>query len=270
MIRPGPGVEQPQRRLDLEQRGDQRDLREHRDQQRHRDDRRLAGEVEPGDGVGGHRAEHDGHEGGDEADADRVDQRPEEVGVGEDRRVALPGRRGREVLAVVERRVVLQRQRDDPDHRDEGVEQDEDVDAPPHQLALRGLGLHDYLLPPASDPGAAAPKSLDEQEGDDPGGDEDQHRHRRTDAEVEPPDEVAVGEHRHRAGLVRPAGQDEDVVEHPERVQGAEQQRHQDGRLDQRHGDHPEPLPRVRAVHRGGLEQVLGHQGQTRPSAAAP
>jgi hypothetical protein len=53
-------------------------------------------------------------------------------------------------------------------------------------------------------------EALDEDEGGDDG-------HREED--------------QHRDGVVGPAGEDEDVVEDPEGVQGAEQQRDQDRRL---------------------------------------
>ena len=38
-----------------------------------------AGEGQPGHGVGRHRGEHDRDQGRDQADADRVDQRPDEL-----------------------------------------------------------------------------------------------------------------------------------------------------------------------------------------------
>ena len=80
--------------------------------------------------------------------------------------------------------------------------------------------------------------------------------------EVQGGEQVVVAEDRHRAGVVATAGQDEDVVEDPERVQRAEEQRDQDRRLHERQGDAHEPLPRGRAVDLGRLLQVLGHQGQ--------
>jgi hypothetical protein len=100
-------------------------------------------------------------------------------------------------------------------------------------------------------------------ERDDRDGEEDQHRHRRPDTEVQPLDQVVVGHHRHRARFRRAAGEHEDVVEDPEGVEGTEQHGDQNGRLDQRQRDHPEPLHGGGPVERGGFQQVFGHQCQT-------
>ncbi len=75
MTSPRPGVEQPDRAFDVEQRCHQGDLREHRDQQRDAHQRPLAREGQPGDRVGGHASDDDRDHGGDQTDADGVDQR---------------------------------------------------------------------------------------------------------------------------------------------------------------------------------------------------
>src|ERR1700733_9770599 len=62
-------------------------------------------------------------------------------------------------------------------------------------------------------------EALDEQDGDDRHADEDQNRDRRPDPQVQRVEQVVVAEERDRPGVVRPVGQDEDVVEDPERVQ---------------------------------------------------
>src|SRR6476469_10105115 len=61
-------------------------------------------------------------------------------------------------------------------------------------------------------------------------GQEDQHADRRTQPEVERLEQVVVAEDRHRSGAVGAAGEYVDVVEDPERVEGAEQKRDQDRR----------------------------------------
>src|ERR1022692_902694 len=85
-------------------------------------------------------------------------------------------------------------------------------------------------------------EALDEQEGDDRHADEDQDRDRRTDPQVQRVEQVVPGEDRDRPGVVAALGQDEDVVEDPERVQRTEQQRDQDGRLHQWQRDLREAL----------------------------
>src|ERR1700733_4017033 len=86
-------------------------------------------------------------------------------------------------------------------------------------------------------------EALDKQEGDDRHADEDQDRDRRPDPQVERVEQVVVAQDRDRPGVVGALGQDEDVVEDPERVQRPEQQREQDGRLHQRQRDLGEALP---------------------------
>src|SRR5581483_1119428 len=71
-------------------------------------------------------------------------------------------------------------------------------------------------------------EALDEQEGDDRDADEDENRDRRPDAQVQRGEQVVVAEDGHRARAMATRGQDEDVVEHPERVERPEQQRDQD------------------------------------------
>src|SRR5918999_3741020 len=98
-------------------------------------------------------------------------------------------------------------------------------------------------------------EQLDEDEGDQRDGDEDEHADRRPDAEVERPEQVVVTQHRDRSGAVRATGEDVDVVEDAERVERAEEQRHEDRGLHHRQDDLREPLPRPGAVHLGRLEQ---------------
>src|SRR5262245_19831945 len=71
--------------------------------------------------------------------------------------------------------------------------------------------------------GSGGAEALDEDGRDDRDADQDQDRHRRPDPEVEPGEQVVVVEDRHRVGAVRTAGEDEDVVDYPERVQRSEQ-----------------------------------------------
>src|SRR3984885_14127530 len=104
-------------------------------------------------------------------------------------------------------------------------------------------------------------EALDEQDGDDRHADEDQDRDRRPEPQVQRVEQVVPGEDRDRPGVVTALGQDEDVVEDPERVQRPEQQRDQDGRLYQRQRDLREALPGGSAVYLRGLLQVLGNQG---------
>src|ERR1700738_3089920 len=65
-------------------------------------------------------------------------------------------------------------------------------------------------------------EALDEHERDDRDADEDQDRDRGPDTQVQRGEQVVVAEDRHRPGAVVPGGQDEDVVENPERVQHPE------------------------------------------------
>src|SRR5487761_1700953 len=62
-------------------------------------------------------------------------------------------------------------------------------------------------------------EALDEHHGDDRHADEDQDRDRRSDPQVQRVEQVVPGEDRDRPGAVAALGQDEDVVEYPERVQ---------------------------------------------------
>src|SRR5690242_8429324 len=110
--------------------------------------------------------------------------------------------------------------------------------------------------------GGRGAEALDEQERDDRDADEDQDRDRRPDAQVQRVEQVVVAEDRDRPGAVGAQGQDVDVVENPERVQGPEQQGDQDRRLHQRQRDLREALPARGAVHLRGLLQVFGHQRQ--------
>src|SRR5438067_9004272 len=92
-------------------------------------------------------------------------------------------------------------------------------------------------------------EEFDVEEGDETHRDEDQHRDRGSQAQVEIGEQVVVGEDRDRPRLVLPLGQYVDVVEYPEGVQGPEQQRHQDGGLHQRQDYLGEALPGGGAVH---------------------
>src|SRR6202046_1801600 len=105
-------------------------------------------------------------------------------------------------------------------------------------------------------------EALDEQDGDDRHADEDQDRDRRPEPQVQRVEQVVPGEDRDRPGVVTALGQEDDVVEAPERVQRPEQQRDQDGGLYQRRRDLREALTGGGAVYLRGLLQVLGNQGE--------
>src|SRR6516225_4190658 len=261
---PDPGVEDPEPALDVEQRRHQRDEREHRDQQRYPDERPLAREVEPGHRVRGHRGQHHRDEGRDQADPDGVEQRPGELGGGEDPAVVRPGpARGPERGASRgrDRRGVLERQRDDPQDGDEHQEDRDDVRRYPAGL-LPSSGGHVRSPSSCRRAGYRRAEEPDEDEGDDRDGDEDQDGDRRPDAEVQRPEQVVVPQDRYRVGAVAAAGQDVDVVEDPERVQRPEQQRDQDGRFHQRQRHPVETLPGSGAVHPRRLQYVLRHERQ--------
>ena len=76
---PRPGVVEAERAPHVEQRPDQRDDREHRDHQRHGQHELLALELQAGDGVRRQRRDDHREQRGDEADADRVEDRPAEL-----------------------------------------------------------------------------------------------------------------------------------------------------------------------------------------------
>ena len=80
-----------------------------------------------------------------------------------------------------------------------------------------------HLVPP--DLRQIGLEALDEDEGDDHDGEEQQHRDRRPGAEVDQRDVLPVGQERQRLGVVGAAGHDERVVEDAPRVERAEQQR---------------------------------------------
>src|SRR6478609_5922913 len=86
-------------------------------------------------------------------------------------------------------------------------------------------------------------QALDENERDQYDEEEDQHRDRRAEAEVEPVDQLVEAEDRDRFGVLGAAGHDEDRVEDAEGLEGAEENRDQDRRLHQRQGDADEALP---------------------------
>ena len=148
--------------------------------------RPLAREVEPGDRVRGHRAEHHRDQRGDQRDADRVDQRPDELVGLEDRAVVVQRPLARDEVAVGERRRRLERQRRDPQHRDQREDDHDEVEhdpsAPWPRSCCRARPSAPPLLVAARRGGA---EQLHEDERDDRDRDEDQHRHRRADAEVE-------------------------------------------------------------------------------------
>ena len=165
---------------------------------------------------------------------------------------------GREELPVADRRRVLQRQRDDPDDRDQRVEQDDDrPDAPQDLLTGCCSFMVGYLRC------RARAQEAGEDERDQDHADEDQDRDGRAEPEVEPVDELLVAEDRHRLGVVGAAGHDEHGVVDAERVERPEQQRHHQRRPDQRQRDLPEALPRARAVHLRRLVEVVRHERQT-------
>jgi hypothetical protein len=70
----------------------------------------------------------------------------------------------------------------------------------------------------------------------------------RAEAHVLEVDELLTGVDRHRHGDLVVAGHHVDQVEDPERVEGAEDDRHEERRLEQRQGDLEEHLDRVDAV----------------------
>src|SRR6516162_5098139 len=255
---PDPGVEDPQRPLDVEQGRGQRDEREHRDQQRQADEQALAREGKPGHRVRRQRGQHHRDEGGDQADPDGVEQRPGELRGGEDPLVVRPGPLLREERRVGDRRGVLEGQRGDPYHGDEHQQDHDDVRRNPAGL-LPGSSGHVSSSLRARRRRAEDP---DVDEGDDRHADEDQDGDRRPDAQVQRPEQVVVPQDRHGVGAVAARGQDVDIVEYSERVEGPEQQRHQDGRFHQRDRDPHEALPGGRAVYPGRLLQVFRHERQ--------
>src|SRR5260370_12967203 len=105
--------------------------------------------------------------------------------------------------------------------------------------------------------GGRGAEALDEHDRDDRHADEDEDRDRRADPQFQRAEHVVVHTDRDRPGVISPGGQDEDVVEDPERVQRPEQQRDLDRGLHQRHPDPPEAPPGAVAVHHGRLLQVL-------------
>src|ERR1700735_3269977 len=111
--------------------------------------------------------------------------------------------------------------------------------AVPQPTFCRGVGTAATSGSPSSDVRARGrgSEALDKQDGDDRHADEDQDRDRRPDAQVERVEQVVPGEDRDRPGVVTALGQDEDVVEDPERVQRPAQQRDQDRRPYQRQPD---------------------------------
>ena len=186
----------------------------------------------------------------------------------EQRGVVVERRLRREEARVrTDRRRGLQRQRHEPRDRDQRVQHhDEDPDRP--RAVLCRVGVWHITSPRLLRRGRAEP--LDEQTAITITHEEDQHRDRRAQAEVEPRDQLVVAEDRHRLGAVGAARLDEHRVEHAEGVERAEQHRHQDRRLHQRQRDPPEALPRAGAVDLRGLVQLVGHQRQARQAAAAP
>src|SRR5580704_5670503 len=132
------------------------------------------------------------------------------------------------------------------------------------QPALRAGVMAAISGSPLSDvrAGGRGAESYDVNDGDDRDADEDQDRDRRPDAQVQRVEQVVVAEDRDRSGAVAALGEDVDVVENPERVQGPEQQGDQDRRLHQRQRDLREALPGRGAVHLRGLLQVFRDQRQ--------
>src|SRR6516165_9297997 len=106
--------------------------------------------------------------------------------------------------------------------------------AVPQPIFCRGVVVTAAMagLPPSRvRAGGGGAEALDEHGGDDDDADKDQDRDRGPDPQVQRLEQVVPGEDRHRFRAVVALGQDEDVVEYPERVQRPEQQRDQDGRL---------------------------------------
>ena len=119
---PDPGVVEADLAPQVEEPADDRDRREHRDRERAREDRGLALELQPRDRVRRHRRERQRDQRRDQRDADRVAQRGGEEARVEDGVVVVERPLAREEPAVADRLRRLQRQRDDPDDGDQGVE----------------------------------------------------------------------------------------------------------------------------------------------------
>ncbi|EON32400.1 phenol hydroxylase [Gordonia terrae C-6] len=131
-----PRVEQPESAFDVEQRCDEGDLREHRDQQRGSDQELLAREVQARHRIRGHGAQDDRDHRGDEPDTDRVDQGRGEGTRLEDAPIVVEGELTRPELAVGHAARRLERQADDPEQRDECVQDHQDVGDRPPRLGL--------------------------------------------------------------------------------------------------------------------------------------
>src|ERR1700760_960338 len=91
-------------------------------------------------------------------------------------------------------------------------------------------------------------EAFDEDERDQHHADEDQHRDRRAEPQVQPVDQLVEAEDRDRFGVLRAAGHDEDRVEDARGLERAEEDRDEDRRFHQRQGDLAEPLPGGGAV----------------------
>ena len=109
----------------------------------------LARELEPGDRVGRERGEHDRDRGRDQGDHDRVDQRSQQRAVEaalEQRLVVVEADVGRDQAPVGDRRRVLERQREQPEDREEGGGDD-------HEHADRSRtrirGFRRFISPPS-------------------------------------------------------------------------------------------------------------------------
>src|ERR1700733_6542917 len=74
-------------------------------------------------------------------------------------------------------------------------------------------------------------EAFDEDEGEAEDPEEDQDRDRRADAEVQSVDQLFEAEDRHRFGVLRAVGHDEDRVEDARGLEHAEQHRDEDRRL---------------------------------------
>ena len=108
--------------------------------------RRLPGKSSRAIPYAAKRGEDHAHQGRQRHDADRVAQGAGEEGGLEHRAVVAPRPMGRPELLVGDVGRRLERQRQDPHDRQEGVQHDEDRADDPHGLLTGGLAGHQSLL----------------------------------------------------------------------------------------------------------------------------
>src|ERR1700761_1826945 len=100
-------------------------------------------------------------------------------------------------------------------------------------------------------------EAFDEQRGEQHHTEEDQDRDRRADAQVESVDQLFEAEDRHRFGVLRAVGHDEDRVEDARGLEHPEEHRDEDRRFHQRQRDLHEALPGGGAVDLRRLVELV-------------